>query len=240
MQCEAAAYRLSLTGMPGHELCERALNIDPRNVRALVQLATFFGMRVSRVQSPNSVADRLPRPAREDPNYRRWLDGLRGVAILAVLAYHFYLLPGGFLGVDIFFVLSGFLITSLLADEWRRWGSISLSLFYLRRALRLLPAFWVLLLVYGLAGLGRPAAEAAARGKEIALAACYVANWPAIHQTPMPIVGHSWSLAVEEQFYIIWPLVFYSLLRLGLGRRWILGLVGSFIMRRHRREGRTV
>src|SRR5437588_1185775 len=79
--------------------------------------------------------------------YRRWLDGLRGVAILLVLAFHLGPLPGGFLGVDIFFVLSGFLITSLLMEEWQSSGFINLKQFYLRRALRLLPAFVLLLLL---------------------------------------------------------------------------------------------
>src|SRR5436853_7417068 len=81
--------------------------------------------------------------------YRRWLDGLRGVAILLVLAFHLGLLPGGSLGVDVFFVLSGFLITTLLVEEWQRHGTISLKHFYLRRALRLWPAFFSLLLMYG-------------------------------------------------------------------------------------------
>src|SRR5260370_19176790 len=72
--------------------------------------------------------------------YRRWLDGLRGMAIVMVLAFHLGFLPGGSLGVDVFFVLSGFLITTLLAEEWQRRGSINLKLFYLRRALRVVPA----------------------------------------------------------------------------------------------------
>jgi peptidoglycan/LPS O-acetylase OafA/YrhL len=69
--------------------------------------------------------------------YRRWLDGLRGLAIVSVLAFHLRLLPGGSLGVDLFFVLSGFLITALLAEEWQRRGSIGLSAFHVRRGLRL-------------------------------------------------------------------------------------------------------
>src|SRR5437588_2017988 len=95
--------------------------------------------------------------------YRRWLDGLRGVAILLVLAFHFGFLPGGSLGVDVFFVLSGFLITTVLVEEWQRRGSISLKNFYLRRALRLLPAFFTLLLILLLGSLLLPPAEGAAR-----------------------------------------------------------------------------
>jgi peptidoglycan/LPS O-acetylase OafA/YrhL len=166
------------------------------------------------------------RPAAGEIGYRRWLDGLRGVAILAVLAYHFDMLQGGFLGVDVFFVLSGFLITTLLADEWRRFGSISLSRFYGRRALRLLPAFWVLLIVCAVWARFTPPAEAALRHKEIVLAGCYVINWPSLHQSPTPVLGHTWSLSVEEQFYLLWPLILLGLLWSGLRRRWVLAIVG--------------
>jgi peptidoglycan/LPS O-acetylase OafA/YrhL len=162
--------------------------------------------------------------------YRRWLDGLRGVAILAVLAYHFDILQGGFLGVDVFFVLSGFLITTLLADEWRRFDSISLPRFYARRALRLLPAFWGLLIVCAVWARFAPPAEAALRFKEIVLAGCYVINWPSLHCSPTPVLGHTWSLSVEEQFYLLWPLMLFGLLRSGLSRRWVIAIVGMGIV----------
>jgi len=158
--------------------------------------------------------------------YRRWLDGLRGVAILLVLGCHLGPLPGGFLGVDVFFVLSGFLITSLLMEEWQTTGFIRLKQFYLRRALRLLPAFVLLLFLCGLSILWLPSArERWARGREIAVAACYLSNWPMLHRTSMPLLGHTWSLSVEEQFYIFWPTLLYSMLRLRLSRRLILSLV---------------
>src|SRR5262245_20756418 len=89
--------------------------------------------------------NRTGTPAPFHLGYRPWLDGLRGVAILWVLSYHFRLLWGGFLGVDVFFVLSGFLISTLLTSEYQRNGSISLKNFYLRRVLRLWPALFALL-----------------------------------------------------------------------------------------------
>jgi peptidoglycan/LPS O-acetylase OafA/YrhL len=169
--------------------------------------------------------------------YRRWLDGLRGVAILSVLAFHLHLLPGGSLGVDVFFVLSGFLITALLAEEWQRRGSISLKAFYLRRSLRLLPAFLTLLLILGFSSLWMQSAdEARARRAEVIVSGCYVANWPMLHRTGMPTLGHTWSLSVEEQFYLLWPMLLYGMLRVGLSRRQVLlvvctGIVASAVHR---------
>lgn len=163
--------------------------------------------------------------------YRRWLDGLRGVAILLVLAFHLGFVPGGSLGVDVFFVLSGFLITTLLVEEWQRCGAISLKRFYLRRALRLLPAFGVLLLICGVASLLLASKEeAAALRKEMLVSACYLANWPTLHQIPMRFLGHTWSLSVEEQFYLLWPMLLVGLLRGGVSRRRILLLVGAGIV----------
>lgn len=148
--------------------------------------------------------------------YRRWLDGLRGVAVVAVLAFHFSLLPGGSLGVDIFFVLSGFLITVLLLTEWRGSGSIKLGNFYARRALRLLPAFFVLL---ALCGIGTAFLGDVGSLWEILVAACYVANWPSLHHTQLPRLGHTWTLSIEEQFYLVWPVLLILLLRSGLSRK---------------------
>jgi peptidoglycan/LPS O-acetylase OafA/YrhL len=163
--------------------------------------------------------------------YRRWLDGLRGVAILSVLAFHLGFLPGGSLGVDVFFVLSGFLITTLLVEEWQRRGSIRLRAFYLRRGLRLLPAFLTLLLILALSSLWiRSAAEARARRAEVLVAGCYLANWPTFHSVGLPILGHTWSLSVEEQFYLLWPLLLCGLLRRKLARRLILLLVCAGIL----------
>jgi peptidoglycan/LPS O-acetylase OafA/YrhL len=146
------------------------------------------------------------------------LDGLRALAVTAVIAYHLGAgwLAGGYLGVDLFFVLSGFLITGLLLGEHRTKGAIALGAFWARRARRLLPGLLMLLLVLAAAAaaglLVGVAGPAALRGDVLSTLA-YVANW---HQlvagqsyfarfaTPSPL-AHAWSLAIEEQFYLLWP-----------------------------------
>jgi len=150
------------------------------------------------------------------------LDGLRALAVLAVLLYHLKTpwsaleLSGGFFGVDVFFVLSGYLITSLLCSEWRGSSDISLSNFWLRRARRLLPAVIFLLaavLLYALLFL--PNEVASLRSDALASFA-YVTNWYLIfHEQSYfeswgrpSLFQHLWSLAIEEQFYLIWPLLF--------------------------------
>jgi peptidoglycan/LPS O-acetylase OafA/YrhL len=150
------------------------------------------------------------------------LDGLRGLAVAAVLAYHFGYLDGGYLGVDLFFVLSGFLITSLLLGEHASRGRIGLRAFWGRRARRLLPALFLLLL--GIAVFcvvwARPIDLAGIRADGFG-ALFYVANWRAvtadvdywsISLAPSPL-QHVWSLAIEEQFYLVWPLVVLAVLR---------------------------
>ena len=166
------------------------------------------------------------------------LDGLRGLAILSVMFFHATLSranaprpSGGFLGVDVFFVLSGFLITALLLKEWDQKGSIALGSFYARRALRLLPALFVLmaviLLVPGVFYLSqRPWWDAM-------VAAAYATNWVRAFGGDIGFFGHTWSLTIEEQFYVIWPLLLVGLLRLRVRRRAIL------LRRRRRRAART-
>jgi peptidoglycan/LPS O-acetylase OafA/YrhL/lysophospholipase L1-like esterase len=150
------------------------------------------------------------------------LDGLRAIAVLAVLLYHSDLdiMPGGFLGVDVFFVISGYLITALLLREFADRGRISLRGFWLRRARRLLPAVFVLLggvVVFALIALPDEVARLRA---DVAAALTYITNWWLIfHQEsyfeavgrPSPL-GHLWSLAVEEQFYLLWPPILLGLL----------------------------
>ena len=103
------------------------------------------------VEPPSIAAEPVPRSHAPRLTHIRSLDGLRGVAVLAVVFYHFApdVTPGGFLGVDLFFVLSGFLITSLLVNEWGGAGRISLSSFWVRRARRLVPALFLVLVAVG-------------------------------------------------------------------------------------------
>ncbi len=155
--------------------------------------------------------------------YEPALDGVRAVAVLSVVGYHAAGVPHqGFLGVDVFFVLSGFLITTLLVQEWQAHGTISLRRFFARRALRLLPALAVVLLAF-LAGsvalllAGRyDGSQLAGAAESVGYGLGYVSNvvrawhWPT---TMAPALGHLWSLAEEEQFYLVWPLALLILLR---------------------------
>ena len=151
------------------------------------------------------------------------LDGLRGLALLGVLLFHANgALAGGYLGVDLFFVLSGFLITSLLLAEQRETGRIALGPFWIRRARRLFPALLSLMPVVAIYGryFARSDELLAVRAQALA-ALAYVANWQAIfrHQSywqlfaaPSPL-EHTWSLSIEEQFYVVWPLLVSLVLR---------------------------
>jgi peptidoglycan/LPS O-acetylase OafA/YrhL len=157
----------------------------------------------------------------------RWpaLDGLRAVAVLAVIIYHFGLLPGGYLGVDLFFVLSGFLITSLLIREWdSRRGHISFRDFYRRRVLRLFPALGCVIAVTvaltGFLELSRPPSNrqyVAGTLEGLPLVVTFAGNWaraldPASSLGSLGMLGHTWSLAIEEQFYLLWPALFVLLM----------------------------
>ena len=150
--------------------------------------------------------------------YRPALDGIRAVAVLGVIAYHFGYrwAPGGFLGVDMFFVLSGYLITSLLLAERERSGEIALRQFWLRRARRLLPALFLMLLVVTVwIGLNTSPYELQGRRDDLLWTLLYGSNWHFIaagqdyfaqYASASPL-RHTWSLAIEEQFYILWPLI---------------------------------
>jgi peptidoglycan/LPS O-acetylase OafA/YrhL len=145
------------------------------------------------------------------------LDGLRALAVLAVIAFHEQLrwTSGGLLGVGIFFTLSGFLITSLLVEQWASKGSVKLGDFWLRRARRLLPALFVMLaVVTAWITIADRARLASLRGA-VGAAAGYFSNWYLIAKNqsyfarfaPAAPLDHLWSLAVEEQFYLLWPIL---------------------------------
>jgi peptidoglycan/LPS O-acetylase OafA/YrhL len=169
--------------------------------------------------------------------YSPALDGLRGLSVVAVLAFHAGHLPGGFLGVDLFFVLSGFLITSLLLVEHRTTGRIDLPAFWARRARRLLPALLAMLVVVvGAVWLTGDAATLAGLRADALATLGYVANWREVtggdsywdlFARPSPL-DHTWSLAIEEQFYVLWPLVVVAVLVLArAGRRALLAVIAG-------------
>ena len=156
-------------------------------------------------------------------SYRPALDGVRAVAVLSVIAYHVGWLRGGFLGVDIFFVLSGYLITTLLLREFDSKGRIALSNFWFRRARRLYPAVLLLVVACLLEAvrIQSEAATLAARRADILSTLFYYANWHFIATDQSYFAAflgasplrHMWSLAIEEQFYLLWPLLLIVVLR---------------------------
>ncbi len=169
--------------------------------------------------------------------YLPGIDALRALAVLAVFFYHAGVswLPGGFLGVDLFFVISGYLITSLLLREFRGSGHIGLTRFWLRRARRLLPAVGVLIAVSIVAlAIVEPSQIDQARGDALA-SLFYFANWHFIftHTSYFEQFGrpslftHLWSLSVEEQFYLFWPLVFAAGMKLFGRGRLLLGVLAG-------------
>jgi peptidoglycan/LPS O-acetylase OafA/YrhL len=161
--------------------------------------------------------------------YLPGLDGIRAVALVGVLLFHAGHLQGGFLSVDLFFVLSGFLITSLLLVEWDRTGSIDLRRFWSRRLRRLLPAALVVLAATAVyAAIALDPAELDRFRLDALAALANVANWRAIDAgsdywasfgRPSPL-RHMWSLSVEEQLYLLWPATTFGGLWLGRRRRW--------------------
>ena len=166
------------------------------------------------------------------------LDGIRALSVLAVIVYHAnkHWLPGGFLGVEVFFVISGYLITLLLLAESEKSGTVSLKEFWLRRARRLLPALWVVVLgVVVFAALFQREILGTLRGDVVA-ALFYGFNWFQVwvgtsYFTSFEFVPlrHLWSLAVEEQFYLIWPIVMLVVARFGKRRLPIVSAVFFFI-----------
>ena len=182
---------------------------------------------------PNQRPDVAPAPAGAGPGGRQRadhvpaLDGVRALAVAAVLCFHGGVswLPGGFLGVDAFFVLSGYLITTLLLAEWHRSGRVDLLAFWGRRARRLLPALLAVVAAVSVAGPWLLPPEELRQLRSTGWASLlYVNNWHSVARgddyfdstaAPSPF-EHTWSLAIEEQFYLLWPLLLVLVLR---GRR---------------------
>ena len=179
-----------------------------------------MGLSLRGKEAGNAHERRLP--------YQPALDGIRALAVAAVLAYHAGLpwASGGFLGVDAFFVLSGFLITSLLLVEYRAKGRIAFTAFWARRGRRLLPALFLMLIGVGVYAVvfAKPDELNRLRGDALTTIG-YVANWRPIFagdsyfeqfSVPSPL-RHTWSLAIEEQWYAFWPLLLFVMLRFRRG-----------------------
>ena len=159
------------------------------------------------------------RSVASGPSYWPALDGVRALAVSAVVAYHLGDLPGGWLGVDVFFVLSGYLITTLLLRDHEKTGSVVHLRFWARRAKRLFPAVFLLLVVLGVYGwVGGPGMVPAQLRSPALATFFYVANWQQVFggpgyfaqfTSPSPLL-HTWSLAIEEQYYLVWPFLLAS------------------------------
>lgn len=202
-----------------------AFTIDGARTRADV---TFLFRAVlgrgNAAAAPPSVLDRVQHLADEAPADAPWrlrhvpaFDGLRALAVLAVMVHHAHvpLMDGGFLGVDVFFVLSGFLITALLVQERERNGTVDVWRFYARRALRLFPALIVMVAVVTPVLLAWDDGELRTTSLQtIPWTLGYLTNYLAMFaERSLGVFGHTWSLAIEEQFYLLWPPALLLLLR---------------------------
>jgi peptidoglycan/LPS O-acetylase OafA/YrhL len=160
--------------------------------------------------------------------YQPGLDGLRAISVVAVILYHagFGWMRGGFFGVEVFFVVSGFLITSLLLDEREKNQRVNLGQFWVRRARRLLPALFTMMLSVAMwASMFGTAEQQSTLKRDLPWSIFYLGNWgqilghaPYFASADPPLLRHLWSLAVEEQWYLIWPLVFIAAMSVGTGR----------------------
>jgi peptidoglycan/LPS O-acetylase OafA/YrhL len=166
------------------------------------------------------------------------IQALRALAAGLVLIYHAKWIDGGYIGVDIFYVISGFLITGILLRELDSTSTISLVAFYARRTKRLLPASFLVIFATGIAALILlPASMRQSLGKDVIAASTYISNflfalwendYQNLNSTPSPFI-HFWSLAVEEQFYIFWPLFIFILFRIGKQRAVFYGVLATLI-----------
>ena len=197
-------------------------------VRTLIQPAARV-TTMTKMQARSTSHARLPA-----------LDGLRAFAVIAVILFHYNsrnYVPGGLFGVDLFFVLSGFLITSLLVREWQGSGDISMTRFYMRRALRIMPAslcFVALYLAFVLAFPSQPVVfglSAHDAWRNVAYYLSYLYSWGfALKELPGSGFSHLWSLSVEEQFYLLWPGLLFGMLRGGVRAQVILCLIASLAL----------
>jgi peptidoglycan/LPS O-acetylase OafA/YrhL len=180
----------------------------------------------------------MPRPVEGSSPYNPGLDGIRAIAVLGVIAYHLDLgwASGGLLGVGVFFVLSGYLITDLLVAAIRRRGARSFGQFWVRRARRLLPALFVMLLVTVAWATLLDRSQLPSLRTDVLPAIFYYSNWWYIfHHVsyfaqygPQSPLSHLWSLAIEEQFYLIWPFAVLGALRWVRNRRTLV--VGALVL----------
>ena len=173
--------------------------------------------------------------------YRPYLDGLRGIAVLLVFIFHSARpgLPGGFIGVDIFFVLSGYLITRILLSQYQKTGRIRIANFYARRIRRLMPAVVFLVVVVVMReALWGDVLELAGRLKDSIATLFYFENWNLISQADQYFaesasaspLRHAWSLSIEEQFYLLWPVLLLPVLIWGRKRPWrSIGIVAALV-----------
>jgi peptidoglycan/LPS O-acetylase OafA/YrhL len=170
----------------------------------------------------------VPEPTEPGRRYVAGLDGIRALAVLAVIVYHlgFGWAAGGMLGVGVFFTLSGYLITDLLLGHWKRHGDLGLRTFWLHRARRLLPALFAMLAVVSVLVAVFDSDALGAFRRQAVSAALYFANWSTIAQhgsyfarfaPPLPL-DHLWSLSIEEQFYLVWPLALLAGIWVARGR----------------------
>ena len=168
--------------------------------------------------------------------YEPSLDGIRAFSVIAVMLYHANVawLPGGFLGVEVFFVVSGFLITSLLIEERESNHRINLKQFWIRRARRLLPAFFVMLCATAVCVAFYATDSAPDFRRDMLPSLGYFSNWwqifavdtPYFAASSLPVLRHLWSLAVEEQWYLIWPLLFTVV----FGAKWMRPKISGVLL----------
>jgi peptidoglycan/LPS O-acetylase OafA/YrhL len=177
-------------------------------------------------QDDNQSPNQLVSIGRGLDGYQAALDGMRAIAVTAVVFIHASpWMPGGFTGVDIFFVLSGFLITTLIVNEINQSGRMNLRQFYIRRILRLAPAFYLLIGVSVVLSIFSKTIDLNLRAT--LLSAAYLMNWNrAFGLYPETWLGHTWSLAMEEQFYILWPCTLILILR----RRPLIWIMSAIVI----------